>query len=287
MAEGTGIGGIAGVGAAVGSGWEISLEPVHPDARTNVSTAAIASVRSIKIRFAGGVRGSVRESALSYRLLPPSTTDLMTTTLLALFSLTSAAVLVRAERQGFRNLVYLAKPLALVSVALIAVFAWPLVSTEYRLWILAGLALSLLGDMALMVPKDRFLTGLGAFFLAHVAYTIAFLGRLDTPVFLPYLPFGFAGLFVVVILWRHLDGLRIPVIAYAVAIAVMAGSAWAVAMTIGSVSAWTAAVGTLLFLFSDVVLALNRFVGEIRSADALIVWTYFPAQLLLALSVFA
>ncbi|NNE71226.1 MAG: lysoplasmalogenase [Rhodothermales bacterium] len=210
----------------------------------------------------------------------------MVTALLSAFALTSAVVLVRAERQGFQNLVYLAKPLAMISIILIAVFAWPTVSDAYRLWMLIGLGFSLLGDIALMLPRDRFLAGLSAFLVGHVAYAMAFLGRLTEFSPLPYLPFALAAVFIVVILWRHLDRLRLPVIVYAAAIAVMAGSAWAVAMATGSLSGWLAAAGASLFLFSDVVLALNRFVGEIKNSDALIVATYFPGQLLLALSVF-
>ena len=46
-----------------------------------------------------------------------------------------------------------------------------------RRWILAGLVLSLVGDVALLWPKEGFLPGLIAFLLAHLAYIVAFHGR--------------------------------------------------------------------------------------------------------------
>ncbi|MFT4604109.1 MAG: putative membrane protein YhhN [Rhodothermales bacterium] len=211
----------------------------------------------------------------------------MVTAALVLFSVISLLVLLRAERLGYRQLVYVAKPLTMVSIGLIAVFAWPAVSPDYQRLILIGLGLSLAGDIALMLPKDRFLAGLGAFLVAHVAYTAAFLGRLEAIPALPFLPFALAGLFVVRLLWRHLDRLRWPVVIYATAIAAMAGSAWAVAMTLGTTSAWLGAIGASLFVVSDTVLGFNRFVGEISSSQSLILWTYFPAQVLIAISVFA
>ena len=211
----------------------------------------------------------------------------MVTGALVLFSIMSALVLLRAERLGYRQLVYVAKPLTMVSIGLIAVFAWPAVSPEYQQLILIGLGLSLVGDVALMLPKDRFIAGLGAFLLAHIAYAAAFLGRLEVIPVLPFLPFALAGLFVVGLLWRHLDSLRWPVVVYAAAIAVMAGSAWAVAMTLGSTSAWLGAIGATLFVMSDTVLGLNRFVGQISNSEWLVLGTYFPAQVLIAMSVFA
>jgi uncharacterized membrane protein YhhN len=210
----------------------------------------------------------------------------MVTGTLILLSVISALALLRAERLGYTQLVYVAKPLTMISIAMIAVFAWPSVSPEYQLLILIGLGLSLAGDVALMLPKDRFLAGLGAFLLAHIAYLIAFLSRLQEIPILPFLPFLLAGLFVVRLLWRHLESLRWPVVLYAMAIAGMAGSAWAVAMTLGTTSAWLGAAGASLFLLSDTVLAFNRFVGQISKSEWLILGTYFPAQILIASSVF-
>ena len=41
-----------------------------------------------------------------------------------------------------------------------------------RAWFVAALVLSLAGDVFLMLPKDLFVFGLGAFLLGHLAYIV-------------------------------------------------------------------------------------------------------------------
>ena len=48
---------------------------------------------------------------------------------------------------------------------------------------------------------------------------------------------------------------------------------------------WLAAAGSLLFLVSDTVLALNRFYRPFKGAQAIILSTFYSALLLIALSV--
>jgi uncharacterized membrane protein YhhN len=52
--------------------------------------------------------------------------------------------------------------------------------------------------------------------------------------------------------------------------------------TLGALSA---ALGALLFVASDSLLAFNRFVGKFAAASALVLGTYYAAQWLIALSV--
>ena len=48
---------------------------------------------------------------------------------------------------------------------------------RFARWVTAGIALSVVGDIALLADSNRaFMVGLVAFLLAHVAYVIAFLG---------------------------------------------------------------------------------------------------------------
>jgi uncharacterized membrane protein YhhN len=56
---------------------------------------------------------------------------------------------------------------------------------------------------------------------------------------------------------------------------------WASAGDAGSASALA---GALLFVASDSALAWNRFRAEFKSAQAVVLGTYFAAQLLIALS---
>lgn len=69
---------------------------------------------------------------------------------------------------------YIGKPLTTLLILWLALSAQPAVDARYRRAVLAGLVLSLIGDVFLMLPGDRFVLGLVAFLLAHVCYIVAF-----------------------------------------------------------------------------------------------------------------
>lgn len=209
----------------------------------------------------------------------------MFTTLLTLLCATAAIVLVRAESAGYRGLVYVSKPLATLTLIALAAFSIPEVEAPYQRLITIGLALSLVGDVFLMWPRDRFVYGLVAFLAAHLLYIAAFVLRSQPVELAPFLPFVLASVFIVRLLWRHAGALRFPVAGYALVIAIMTGCALSVAVQEGSPGAWLAAAGSVMFVLSDAALAMDRFVGSIPSGRTVVLATYYPAQWLIALSV--
>ena len=72
---------------------------------------------------------------------------------------------------------------------------------------------------------------------------------------------------------------------YELAITTMVWRAWARFDQQSTPSALAAFRGALLFILSDTALALNRFVREFREAPALVLGSYYLAQLLIVLSV--
>jgi len=66
---------------------------------------------------------------------------------------------------------------------------------------------------------------------------------------------------------------------------VMVGSAAERYIQVGSTSSLLGLCGAVLFLISDGILAVNRFLRPFRAAQAIILSTYFVAQWLIALSV--
>ena len=154
--------------------------------------------------------------------------------------------------------------------------------------VLAGLGLSLCGDVALLWPQQGFLPGLVAFLAAHLAYLVAF----TRGVRLGASPIAFAGYAllagsVLAVLWPGVPaGLRVPVAAYVLCLAAMAAqtaSAWRLAR--GTPAAgwlWRAALGGLLFLVSDALLAFNRFHTPLPLAGVWILASYWAAQWLIA-----
>lgn len=81
--------------------------------------------------------------------------------------------------RGPRWMFYLSKPTPILLMALSIVIT-PNPLSDFAWWIVAGLLLSALGDILLMHPKDKFVSGLLAFLLAHIAYTLGFSTTITT-----------------------------------------------------------------------------------------------------------
>lgn len=210
----------------------------------------------------------------------------MLVTGLTLLALVSAILHIRAEYQGQRRSVYLFKPLTMIWIILIALEAQSRVSSFYKYTIIAGLLCSLLGDIFLMLPSDRFVPGLLSFLVAHLFYIAAFTSGQTSPDALWYaLPFLVYGGIMLWILFPHLGKMKLPVVIYMLLILLMAWQAFARWMSTGQAGSMLAFCGALLFTASDSMLALNRFRGRIRHAQFYILSTYFTAQWLIALSI--
>jgi uncharacterized membrane protein YhhN len=200
----------------------------------------------------------------------------------------SAMATVAAHALGRRPLVYVFKPLATALLLLLVATGPSGFSSPYATAILAGLFFSLLGDVFLMLPADRFRSGLFSFFLAHAFYVFAF--TRDTPFATPLPPFVLclaAGGAVLPALWSGIPRrLRPPVLAYVALLLVMAGQAASRAAHLHTPPALAACLGAALFVLSDSLLAWNRFRRPFPAAQALIHATYFPAQWLIAISTY-
>jgi uncharacterized membrane protein YhhN len=206
---------------------------------------------------------------------------------LTLLALVSAVLCIRAESVGPRRNVYLFKPLTLAWIILIALQAKHPVSAAYQYLIVAGLLCSLLGDIFLMLPSDRFIPGLLSFLLAHVFYIAAFTSGATVHLnalwyAIPFLVYGGTMLWV---LLPHLGRMKLPVVIYMLVILVMAWQASVRCRETEQAGSALAFFGALLFTASDSILALNRFRGRVEHAQFYILSTYFTAQWLIALSV--
>ena len=159
--------------------------------------------------------------------------------------------------------------------------------SAYRRWISIGLMFSLLGDILLAWPVDLFVYGLGAFLFAHLAYLKAYLVDCRRPA-LPALALALlAGISLLsVMAAKGLGDLLIPVCIYALTISAMLWRALARLGVpgIASRSAWLGAGGALLFVLSDSLIGINRFVSPFAGADVAIILTYWFGQLGIAAS---
>lgn len=159
--------------------------------------------------------------------------------------------------------------------------------TVYGRWILAGLVLGWIGDVALLGrSRPSFLTGLGAFLAGHLAYVVAFavLGVLPVAVMAATPPAFGLGTLVHRWLRPHIPpSMTAPVVAYVVVISAMVVCALGVIW--GGAATWLIPVGAAAFYLSDLSVARDRFVapGFVNRLWGLP--AYYLAQVLLAWSV--
>ncbi|MGY8563957.1 lysoplasmalogenase [Paracidovorax citrulli] len=217
--------------------------------------------------------------------------------------LAAIAAIIGASLDGDgRWLHWIAKPLTTLLIAAMVLRnagLWPATDTPsahrtYARAILLGMAFSCMGDIFLMLPFDAFVPGLIAFLLAHLCYIVAFREGFRAGqglLFSGALLAVFAGINLAG-LWPLLpNDLRIPVVVYVVVLALMAtlalARAWRknAATPSAPTSARWAAIGAILFVISDSVLAWDRFGGGLPAATLCVLSTYYAAQYCIARSV--
>ncbi|MEX2537802.1 MAG: lysoplasmalogenase [Actinomycetota bacterium] len=177
---------------------------------------------------------------------------------------------------------YFFKPATMVALIAATVAMNP--RSEASAWaFVAALGFSLIGDVLLMLPRDLFIGGVGAFFLAHVAYIVGL--RIGQTEFTPLLMGAAVAFFLAAVVGRPIlagvtsmkPDMRTPVSAYIAVISVMVAAALATGEPF-------AATGALVFMASDTLIAWNRFVKPLSWAPVVIMVTYHIGQAGLVLS---
>lgn len=203
-----------------------------------------------------------------------------------LLGLAGAAVFLYGRISGDTQLSLLSK-----GIPVIALLLWlrHAPAGVYRRWIGIGLLFSLAGDILLDWPGDLFVFGLGAFLLAHLAYLRAYFSdsrRLALPALLLALLFG-GGMFAL-LASNGLGELLIPVACYSTVISLML---WRALARLGHTdlplrSTWLAAGGAVLFVISDSLIGVDRFVSSFPAAPYAIILSYWLGQWGIAASSF-
>lgn len=195
-----------------------------------------------------------------------------------LLGLAGAAVFLYGRITGDAQLSLLTK-----GIPVIALLLWlrQAPAGTYRRWIGIGLVFSLAGDILLDWPGDLFVFGLGAFLLGHLAYLRAYVSDSRQPA-LPALLLALiaGGAMFAILASSGLGELLIPVACYATAISLML---WRALARLGHPqlqphSTWMAAGGAALFVLSDSLIGIDRFVASFDAAPYAIILTYWLGQ---------
>ena len=177
------------------------------------------------------------------------------------------------------------KPLTLILIISI-VLIFPSSYEKYKIFILVGLLFSLIGDVFLIFPERYFTKGLIAFLVGHIFYIFAFLvpNGFNFTIWI-FLPIVLLSILYLKIILPYSGKKTLPIIIYIVIIAIMGWTALEGFYTVQTMGTLFAAIGAILFMLSDSILAYNKFRKQFYSAELIILSTYYTAQWLLALSI--
>lgn len=152
---------------------------------------------------------------------------------------------------------------------------------KYQLLIIVGLIFCMIGDYTL----QWFLVGLSSFLIGHIFYIFAFLNTnertLPTWSKITLLLYGaiMATWIATTVFSSGEIVLTFAVLAYISVILMMGWTSIRTGSTL-------ALIGALLFITSDSYLAVNKFVLPLPYSHEVIMFTYYSAQLLIALSIY-
>jgi len=185
---------------------------------------------------------------------------------------------------GWRRIELGSKPLVIL-LMLGAALALDPGNANLRWFFVAGLALSAVGDVALLAPPRWFAMGLVAFLVAHGAYIGGLVqvsgGGESVAAGLVFV--GLADLFLGVPIIRGAAARRGPALAGAVALYLIVISGTVVAA--GAADLTLARIGTVLLFTSDGILGWNRFVVPLRQGRLLTRIPYHLGQGLMVLAI--
>lgn len=202
-------------------------------------------------------------------------------------------LLLKAEFAEDKKTILVYKPLETSLVIVIAIVGNLFSPSTAGRFILVGLILSLVGDVALVYEERRrhFIVGLSAFLLGHIAYSLSFTTittefRIAPDSIIAISLLTVAGLVMLLLMRKKLGGILLPaVIAYILIISFMVFRSFLVFRDPSPELGKTGLLffcGALLFYASDVVLALNRFYRPLKYHRLSLI-LYYSGQTLIAL----
>lgn len=205
------------------------------------------------------------------------------------------ALEVFAEATGNSTLRFITKPLLMPILMLFYYQSTKLSFSSFHKKILLALFFSWFGDVFLMfVFKSElfFLAGLGSFLLAHIFYFIAFTAVTDkgTEALLPKKAWILTPLIAYFVLLMASffsavpSEMKIPVAVYSATIAAMVAMAVNRYKRVNDKSFSLVMAGALLFMFSDSIIAVNKFLylGDLPFAGVGIMVLYISGQYFIA-----
>jgi uncharacterized membrane protein YhhN len=183
---------------------------------------------------------------------------------------------------GYREGVFMTKPLIMLSVFMFYYSQTRKTLNTHDKIMLVAFLFSMLGDIFLMLGKDDYFKfGLGSFLFTHLCFIRVFYTQKGETNSYARLAIFIFGTIVFYIIKNHVPtSLLLPVIIYLFAISVMA--ICASERKVNSESYRMVLFGAILFMISDSLIAIDKFAFPIPISTFLIMSTYIMAQYFIA-----
>jgi uncharacterized membrane protein YhhN len=197
----------------------------------------------------------------------------------------SGWLFVDASYRGPRWQRWVFKP---VTLLLLLLLAWQAPTLNvYSYLILLGLAATLVADSLLLLPEERFMYAIGAFFLSHLLYTLSFASQMTITFFWPLpLTLLIIGAILLAVIWTRLAELRWPVTTYIAMTLLMVWLAGEQYFARSTDMAFSLFCGAALLLLGNIFWLLSRYRFTFRAADALVAACYFSGHFLIVRSLY-
>ena len=161
---------------------------------------------------------------------------------------------------------------------------------DLKIPVILALVFCFLGDLFLEFPK-HFIPGLSACLVGHIFYAVKFLSDITVISKLPWWMFLFTIVYIAYGITLN-SRLSIPdlkqktaVYIYTVIILIASFLSLLMCNSVSVYSFWIVLIGTLLFIFSDSILAFNRFKKRSQYGSVCLMAAYGAAQLLIVLGI--
>ncbi|MFY0601560.1 MAG: lysoplasmalogenase [Cyclobacteriaceae bacterium] len=206
--------------------------------------------------------------------------------ILTILYFTVGFVNVLANLFGWSDIIFFTKPLLIpLLIYYLFIFSDGVISLA-RLLTAAALLFSWVGDLVLLKQENQyyFLGGLAAFLIAQLIYAYALSKASFKKVefqWKPLLPLMAYGALLMLALVRNSGSLAPAIVVYGLGILAMVSVARLRRWGTNTESYKLAFIGAFLFVISDSILGLDKFVFDIPAGDFFVMVTYIPAQFFL------
>lgn len=192
----------------------------------------------------------------------------------------------RAMQPDWQIVEYIFKPALMISLGIYFANSVILKGQKQNQCILAAIFFSLLGDIFLMF-EGYFIPGLGAFLVAHIFYIYAFKSEAarffsKKSLFIPSILVLIYGCFLLMQVLPNVGlQMKTPITVYALTILMMLLTTLHRFGNVPLDSFWYVVIGATLFVLSDSMIAVSRFVAPFPMSGVLIMVTYAVGQYLI------